>query len=128
MNKENPLDTDNKHMNIGAKRGAALVRLIEDFCDSQAWSVREFARRAGVRHSTISAWKNSDVVPDTRSLSKIANVMGLDLPELWMKLKPVDDNYVSLNQILDTLRTLEADDLAKIGNQVNTLLLSKCSA
>lgn len=106
------------NMNIGAKRGAALVRLIEQFCDERAWSMREFARRAGVRHSTISAWKNSDIVPDTRSLSKIADVMGLELPELWGSLKSSEDRHVSLDQILSTLDTMPPSDLALVGNAV----------
>ena len=112
-------------MNIGAKRGAALVRLIEEFCDDRAWSIRDFANRAGVRHSTISAWKTKDIIPDTRSLTKVADVMDMDLPELWAKLKSDEPPHASLNQILETLTILEADELAKIGNQVNILLLSK---
>lgn len=115
-------------MNIGAKRGAALVRLIEEYCDNRAWSIRDFARKADVRHSTISAWKTKDIVPDTRSLSKVAAVMGMDLSDLWAKLKSEEPSHASLDQILETLTALEADELAKIGNQVNVLLLSKISA
>ena len=102
------------NMNIGAKRGAALVLLIENFCEKEAWSIREFARRAGIRHSTISAWKKSDVVPDTRSLTKIAEVMGMELPDLWAKLQPSTEAYISLPDMLKAIDNMPLSDVAKI--------------
>jgi transcriptional regulator with XRE-family HTH domain len=114
-------------MKIGNDRGAVLVQLIEEFCDQQCWSIREFARRSGVRHSTISAWKSSGVEPDTRSLTKIGLTMGLELSDLWLRLnnaikeEPVD-------QLLNQLEKMPAEDLVKLISQASVILSLKLVA
>ena len=74
-------------MRVGVKRSTTLIALVQAFCDDKGLSIRRFADQAGIRHSTISAWKKGEVMPETRSLEKIASVMGMELPELWSKLK-----------------------------------------
>jgi transcriptional regulator with XRE-family HTH domain len=113
-----------KRMKIGINRGSALVKLIEDFCDQQGWSLREFARRSGIRHSTISGWKNSDVEPDTRSLQKIGVVMALEFTDLWARLnqaveqQPVDDVLIKLEE-------MPAEDLIRLIEKASGVLASK---
>ena len=114
-------------MKIGNNRGSALVRLIEAFCDQQGWSLREFARNSGIRHSTISGWKNSEIEPDTRSLNKVGATMGLELSELWQQLNQAVE-LLPVDQVLGRLENMPAEDLVKVINQASMILSAKLIA
>ncbi|MCU0547277.1 MAG: helix-turn-helix transcriptional regulator [Oscillatoriaceae cyanobacterium Prado104] len=56
-----------------------FARIITDLRGSQSY--REFGRKIGISHPTVKAWENLEVIPDTDSLRKIAQLRGETLEE-----------------------------------------------
>lgn len=47
--------------------------------DRRKWSQTEFASRIGTNSSVVSRWVRGERVPDTKSVDKIADVLGYDV-------------------------------------------------
>lgn len=105
-------------------RGAALARLIEDFCQLNGTTVRRFALSAGIQPSTISAWKKGAVIPETRSLEATAEKMGLEFESLWTQLNLMVEQD-AVTRASASLEEMSTEDLIRLISKATRILEEK---
>lgn len=66
-------------------------RWVEGQYVRRGWSQREFARRIGVAHPTVSRWINARINPERPVCYRIAEVLGYDVDDILQRAGHIVD-------------------------------------
>lgn len=113
------------------QRRKNLALFLKEERKLRGWSQRDLARYLEATQNAVYMWEAEKATPDTANFDKLAELFGFTTWELLQKLEPNAKDRISekwdLSKIFSALDTMAPNELAKIGNQVNTLLALKCS-
>jgi transcriptional regulator with XRE-family HTH domain len=95
---------------------------------ARGWSQRELARRLVCPQATVQMWEAEKTRPDLSSMEKIAQLFGLTLSKLFEALETGGSRTAqcSMNEIIDAVRTLPINDVARINVAVANRITQAC--
>lgn len=100
-----------------------ISQFIKKQRQSLGWSQREFGRRLGCPQATVQQWESGKTTPDTENIAKIANLLGLQLSQLFALIEGESVAAPQMiiydkNAILVAFENMSRNDLVELGSMV----------
>ena len=97
-----------------------LVERIAELCEAKGWTQYRLSVESGISQSTIATWfrdgDGKEILPGVHSLQKLANALGVTVPELFRESEMAEGETISVT--LTQARVLRAMEKFSNGEQV----------